>query len=183
MTSGSTRRGISRGFHCARVGDVAVDHPQARHWQPTFRCAGPLLTAGLHGSAGAIHSRQRPWSQQRPEPPLIRAPYTAVSTYYNDFVAGNYDVCIGSRDTFAARYPGRRSHQISLHHHRRQHDRAAGAEVQRVADVANLKGKAHRCAASTGTYRMVRALIKEAFDFDIEKDATIQNGRATPLPR
>ena len=32
------------------------------------------------------------------------APYTAVSTYYNDFVAGNYDVCIGSWDTFAARY-------------------------------------------------------------------------------
>ena len=30
--------------------------------------------------------------------------YTAVSTYYNDFVAGNYDVCIGSWDTFAARY-------------------------------------------------------------------------------
>ena len=30
------------------------------------------------------------------------APYTAVSTYYNDFVAGNYDVCIGSWDTFAA---------------------------------------------------------------------------------
>jgi hypothetical protein len=28
------------------------------------------------------------------------APYTAVSTYYNDFVAGNYDVCIGSWDTF-----------------------------------------------------------------------------------
>jgi len=28
---------------------------------------------------------------------------------------------------------------------------------------------------STGTYRMVRALINEAFGFDMEKDATIQN--------
>src|SRR2546429_513686 len=32
------------------------------------------------------------------------SPYTAVSTYYNDFIAGNYDVCIGSWDTFASRY-------------------------------------------------------------------------------
>ena len=30
--------------------------------------------------------------------------YTTVSTYYNDFTAGNYDVCIGSWDVFAARY-------------------------------------------------------------------------------
>lgn len=30
--------------------------------------------------------------------------YTSVTTYYNDFVAGNYDVCIGSWDTFASRH-------------------------------------------------------------------------------
>ena len=30
--------------------------------------------------------------------------YTSVPTYYGDFVAGNYDVCIGSWDTFSVRY-------------------------------------------------------------------------------
>src|SRR3954469_23166144 len=30
--------------------------------------------------------------------------YTSVSTYYQDFVAGSFDICIGTWDTFAARY-------------------------------------------------------------------------------
>ena len=102
------------------------------------------------------------------------APYTAVSTYYNDFVAGNYDVCIGSWDTFAARYQAgvpvkyvctiTDANMIALL-----------APKAGVADVSQLKGKTIAALQSTGTYRMVRALINEAFGFDIEKDATIQN--------
>ena len=102
------------------------------------------------------------------------APYTAVSTYYNDFVAGNYDVCIGSWDTFAARYQAgvpikylcsiTNANMIALL-----------APRSGVSDVAALRGKTIAALQSTGTYRMVRALIKEAFGFDIEKDATIQN--------
>jgi NitT/TauT family transport system substrate-binding protein len=102
------------------------------------------------------------------------APYTAVSTYYNDFVAGNYDVCIGSWDTFAARYQAgvpirylcsiTDANMIELL-----------APRSGVSDVAALKGKTIAALQSTGTYRMVRALIKEAFGFDMEKDATIQN--------
>src|SRR5882757_8023014 len=102
------------------------------------------------------------------------APYTAVSTYYNDFVAGNYDVCIGSWDTFAARYqagvPIRYLCTISD-----ANMIALLAPKSGVSDVANLKGKTIAALQSTGTYRMVRALIKEAFGFDMEKDATIQN--------
>jgi NitT/TauT family transport system substrate-binding protein len=102
------------------------------------------------------------------------APYTAVSTYYNDFVAGNYDVCVGSWDTFAARYQAgvpikylctiTDANMIALLAPK------AGAD-----DVSKLKGKTIAALQSTGTYRMVRALIKEAYGFDIEKDATIQN--------
>jgi len=102
------------------------------------------------------------------------APYTAVSTYYNDFVAGNYDVCIGSWDTFAARYQAgvpikylctiTDANMISLL-----------APKTGVADVSQLKGKTIAALQSTGTYRMVRALVSEAFGFDIEKDATVQN--------
>ena len=100
--------------------------------------------------------------------------YTSVSTYYNDFVAGNYDVCIGSWDTFAARY-------------------LAGVPIQFVcaitsADMINiitpaggasaikaLEGKTLAAPQSTGTYRMMRALIKELEGFDIETQTKIQN--------
>jgi len=102
------------------------------------------------------------------------APYTAVSTYYNDFVAGNYDVCIGSWDTFAARYQA----GVPLQYLCTITDAnmiALLAPKARIADVPSLKGKTIAALQSTGTYRMVRALIKEAFGFDIETDATIQN--------
>lgn len=102
------------------------------------------------------------------------APYTAVSTYYNDFVAGNYDVCIGSWDTFAARYQA----GVPIKYLCSITDAnmiALLAPKAGVADVTGLKGKTVAALQSTGTYRMVRALIKESFGFDVEKDATIQN--------
>jgi NitT/TauT family transport system substrate-binding protein len=102
------------------------------------------------------------------------APYTAVSTYYNDFVAGNFDVCIGSWDTFAARYQA----GVPIKYLCTITDAnmiAMLAPKSGVSDVMQLKGKTIAALQSTGTYRMVRALIKEADGFDIEKDATIQN--------
>jgi NitT/TauT family transport system substrate-binding protein len=101
-------------------------------------------------------------------------PYTAVSTYYNDFVAGNYDVCIGSWDTFAARYQA----GVPLKYVCTITDAnmiALLAPKAGVDDVSKLKGKTIAALQSTGTYRMVRALINEAFGFDMEKEATIQN--------
>jgi NitT/TauT family transport system substrate-binding protein len=97
-----------------------------------------------------------------------------VSTYYNDFVAGNYDVCIGSWDTFAARYQA----GVPIKYLCTITDAnmiAMLAPKDGVSDVAALKGKTIAALQSTGTYRMVRALVKEAFGFDMEKDATIQN--------
>lgn len=100
--------------------------------------------------------------------------YTAVTTYYNDFIAGNYDVCIGSWDTFAARY-------------------LAGVPLQFVCSISTanminiitpangpatikaLEGKTLAAPQSTGTYRMMRALIKELEGFDIETQTKVQN--------
>jgi NitT/TauT family transport system substrate-binding protein len=100
--------------------------------------------------------------------------YTSVSTYYNDFIAGNYDVCIGSWDTFAARY-------------------MAGVPLQYVCTlttanminiitpaggpttIKGLEGKTLAAPQSTGTYRMMRALIKELEGFDIQTEPRIQN--------
>jgi NitT/TauT family transport system substrate-binding protein len=100
--------------------------------------------------------------------------YTAVSTYYNDFVAGNFDVCMGSWDTFAARY-------------------MTGVPMQLVCAITTgnminiltpkdgpktikeMEGKIFAAPQSTGTYRMTRALIKELQGFDIEAQTKIQN--------
>jgi NitT/TauT family transport system substrate-binding protein len=102
------------------------------------------------------------------------SPYTAVSTYYNDFIAGNYDVCIGSWDTFASRYLA----GVPIQYLCTITDAgmiAMLAPKSGVTDVTQLKGKTIAALQSTGTYRMVKALIKEANGFDIEKEATIQN--------
>ncbi len=100
--------------------------------------------------------------------------YTAVTTYYNDFVAGNYDVCIGSWDTFASRY-------------------IAGVPMQYVCSVTtgnminivtqakgpttiqDIKGKTLAAPQSTGTYRMMRAVVKELAGIDLESYAVVQN--------
>ena len=102
------------------------------------------------------------------------SPYTAVSTYYNDFIAGNYDVCIGSWDTFASRYLA----GVPIKYLCSITDAsmiALLAPKSGVADVGALKGKTVAALQSTGTYRMVKALIKEANGFDLEKEATVQN--------
>ncbi|HEY0329998.1 MAG TPA: ABC transporter substrate-binding protein [Rhodopseudomonas sp.] len=102
------------------------------------------------------------------------APYTAVSTYYNDFVAGNYDVCIGSWDTFAARHQA----GVPIKYLCTITDAnmiALLAPKSGVSEVKQLRGKTIAALQSTGTYRMVRALIKEGSGLDIENDATIQN--------
>lgn len=100
--------------------------------------------------------------------------YTSVTSYYNDFVVGNYDVCIGTWDTFAARY-------------------LAGVPLQFVCSITTasmisiivpaggartireLQGKTLAAPQSTGTYRMTRATIKELIGFDIESEIKVQN--------
>lgn len=106
---------------------------------------------------------------QAPDP----TPYTAVSTYYSDFIAGNYDVCIGSWDTFAARYlagvPIKLLCVITT-----AEMIAVLAPKNGAADIPQLKGKVFAGLPSTGTYRMVKALIQEAYKIDIEKEMTVQ---------
>ncbi|MEA2935662.1 MAG: NitT/TauT family transport system substrate-binding protein, partial [Variibacter sp.] len=100
-------------------------------------------------------------------------PYTAVSTYYNDFVAGHYDVCIGSWDTFAARYlagvPIKLLCGITT-----AEMIAVLAPKNGAADIPQLKGKIFAGLPSTGTYRMVKAIIQETYGIDLEKEMTVQ---------
>jgi NitT/TauT family transport system substrate-binding protein len=100
--------------------------------------------------------------------------YSALSTYYNDFVAGNYDVCIGSWDTFAARYLSgvplqfvctvSTAHMINI-----------VVPKNGVTSIKQLEGKTLAAPQSTGTYRMTRAIIKELAGIDIETATKVQN--------
>lgn len=100
--------------------------------------------------------------------------YTAVTTYYNDFVAGNYDVCIGSWDTFASRYIAgvplqyvcsvTTGNMINI-----------VTQAQGVTGIQDLKGKTLAAPQSTGTYRMMRAVVKELAGVDLEGYSVVQN--------
>lgn len=100
--------------------------------------------------------------------------YTSVTTYYNDFVAGNYDVCIGSWDTFASRYLSSVPVQYVC-------SVTTGnminiiTQAQGVNSIQDLKGKTLAAPQSTGTYRMTRAVLKELTGLDIESYAVVQN--------
>jgi NitT/TauT family transport system substrate-binding protein len=100
--------------------------------------------------------------------------YSAVSTYYNDFVAGNFDVCPGSWDTFAARYLAGVPMQLVC-------SITTGSMINIVVpkdgptSMKQLEGKVLAAPQSTGTYRMTRAIIKELQGFDIETDTKVQN--------
>jgi len=102
------------------------------------------------------------------------APYSSLTAYYGDFVAGAFDLCFGSWDAFALRKfggvplklvcttnPGDMLNLVTL---------SPG-----LKEVADLKGKTLAAPTSTGTYRMMRALIREFFDFDLEKEMKVQN--------
>jgi NitT/TauT family transport system substrate-binding protein len=100
--------------------------------------------------------------------------YSAVSTYYNDFVAGNFDVCPGSWDTFGARYLSGVPVQLAC-------IISTGVMINIVTpkdgptSLDQLKGKILAAPQSTGTYRMTRAIIKELHGIDIETDTKVQN--------
>jgi NitT/TauT family transport system substrate-binding protein len=100
--------------------------------------------------------------------------YTSVTTYYNDFIAGNYDVCIGSWDTFASRYLSGVPLQYVC-------SVTTGNMINIVthangpATISGLKGKSLAAPQSTGTYRMTRAVVKELKGIDLESYAVVQN--------
>lgn len=100
--------------------------------------------------------------------------YTAVTTYYNDFVAGNYDVCIGSWDTFASRYiagvPMQYVCSVTTGNMINIVTQAKGP-----ATIQDIKGKTLAAPQSTGTYRMMRAVVKELAGLDLEGYAVVQN--------
>lgn len=100
--------------------------------------------------------------------------YTSVPTYYGDFVAGNYDVCIGSWDTFATRYLSGVPIKLLCNISTAQMINIM-APKDGAKDVADLRGKTLAAPQSTGTYRIVRAVVQDVLNIDIEKEMRVQN--------
>lgn len=100
--------------------------------------------------------------------------YTSVGTYYQDFVAGRFDVCMGTWDTFAARYLAGVPMELVC-------TITTGDMINIIAradgpnNVKELAGKTVAALQSSGTYRLTKALIKEYSGVDLETVATVQN--------
>ncbi|MDD1530402.1 twin-arginine translocation pathway signal protein [Bradyrhizobium sp. WBOS7] len=103
-------------------------------------------------------------------PPI---PYSSLTTYYGDFVAGSFDMCFGSWDTFAVRAfagvpvkylcginPGNLLNIVT-----------ASDSIQSITD---LRGKTLAAPTSSGTFRLMKSLVRAFYGIDLEKETTIQ---------
>ena len=104
------------------------------------------------------------------EPPM---PYSSLTSYYGDFVAGAFDICFGSWDTFAVRSfagvpmrylcginPGDLLNIVTL--------------SDSIRSVEDLRGKTLAAPTSSGTFRLMKSLVHSFHGVDLEKETSIQ---------
>ncbi len=100
--------------------------------------------------------------------------YVDPGTYYNDFVAGRFDVAIGTWDTFAARYvqgvPIRLLATMTTADMVGILVRPEGPKT-----VAELRGKQLAAPRATGTYRLTNLLLKRFHKLELETDVPVLN--------
>jgi len=100
--------------------------------------------------------------------------YTAVRSYYNDFVAGNFDFALGTWDTFVTRYlagvPLKLLNNIST-----------AAMVNIVAlkggagSLEDLVGKTVAAPINSGTFRLTRFIAEDYHKVSFENQVKVQN--------
>lgn len=101
--------------------------------------------------------------------------YTSVPTYYSDFDVGNYDICIGSWDTFATRYVRGVPLTYICNVTTANMINFISLKESGLDDVSKLLGKVVAAPQSTGTYQMAKAVLSEFEKIDLENSSTIQN--------
>lgn len=98
--------------------------------------------------------------------------YTTVSTYYNDFAIGNYDICMGSWDVFAQRHQA--GVPIKLLCTISTADMISIVTSEKaIKSVTDLRGKTLAAPQSTGTFRIVGALVKESYGLKVGSDIDV----------
>ena len=161
-----------------------------------------LFTQGLIGSAAIASSQAPSWSDDLPHltwatftPGFVPAfmdytlakgfdrangvalappiPYSSLTSYYGDFVAGAFDMCFGSWDTFAVRAfagvpvrylcginPGSLLNIVTM--------------SEAIKSIDDLRGKTLAAPTSSGTFRLMKSLVHSFYGFDLEKETTVQ---------
>lgn len=108
-------------------------------------------------------------------------PQSSLTTYYADLVAGNVDLGMGSWDVFASRYlAGVPLQLVCVFTTADMIHMMAGPNGPK--SVKELAGRSLAAPVSTGTYRMVRAMLKEFHGIDLEKVARVQNVDNMAMP-
>jgi NitT/TauT family transport system substrate-binding protein len=100
-------------------------------------------------------------------------PYSSLTSYYGDFVAGAFDICFGSWDTFAVRSfagvpmrylcginPGNLLNIVTM--------------SETIKSVEDLRGKTLAAPTSSGTFRLMKSLVHSFYGIDLEKETSIQ---------
>lgn len=100
-------------------------------------------------------------------------PYSSLTSYYGDFVAGAFDMCFGSWDTFAVRAfagvpvrylcginPGSLLNLVTM--------------SDSIRSLSDLRGKTLAAPTSSGTFRLMKSLVQSFYGFDLEKETSIQ---------
>ena len=163
-----TRRSLTTGLAAAGLGTalpgaLAADIPQIKWatFTPGFIPAFMNCTVarGFDRANGVALS-----------PPI---PYSSLTSYFGDFVAGAFDVSFGGWDGFAlynirgvpVRFicginPGDLLNIVTLN-----------ANFSKIED---LRGKVVAATTTSGTYRLVKSIIHALTGFDLEKEAIIQ---------
>jgi NitT/TauT family transport system substrate-binding protein len=101
------------------------------------------------------------------------AEYSAVASYYDDFAAGKYDICVGSWDVLASQQQA--GVPIKLLCTITTADMIFILSGDRdITKPTQLKGRTLAAVKSTGTFRIVSALIQDAFGLELGKDVMIQ---------
>jgi NitT/TauT family transport system substrate-binding protein len=99
--------------------------------------------------------------------------YSAVASYYDDFAAGKYDICVGSWDVLASQQQA--GVPIKLLCTITTADMIFILSGDRdITKPAQLKGRTLAAVKSTGTFRIVSALIQDAYGLELGKDVAIQ---------
>lgn len=103
-------------------------------------------------------------------PPI---PYSSLTTYYGDFVAGSFDMCFGNWDTFAVRAfagvpvkylcginPGSLLNLVTM--------------SDSIRTIEDLRGKTLAAPTSSGTFRLMKSMVRAFYGFDLEKEMSVQ---------
>jgi NitT/TauT family transport system substrate-binding protein len=100
-------------------------------------------------------------------------PYTSVSTYYNDFAAGTFDVAMGSWDFFVDMQ--NRGVPIKIVCTVTTADMINIIAGPGIKSVNDLVGKSCSAVVGSGSFEMSRAVVRDVAKVDLDKQVQMQN--------